>query len=111
MLSLGSGLISSDRPNRSAQEIKERLMKLWAWRIEENRAGCEPRELAEELGLLGGGSSPGAFDDEWAIDQLIEILPIGGKLDAHHDVMEKLAVLSQRMALKAVTAARLLVGR
>src|SRR5882724_8617100 len=90
-------------------EIKERLMKLWAWRIEENRAGCEPRELAEELGAFGWWFVSGAFDDEWAIDQLIEILPIGGKLDAHHDVMEKLAVLSQRMALKAVTAARLLV--
>jgi hypothetical protein len=51
----------------------------------------------------------GAFDDEWAIDELVEILPIGGKVDAHDRVIAKLSALPKTMALKAVTAACLVV--
>lgn len=84
-------------------------MKLWAWRVEEVRSASDLREVDAELGAFGWWFGSGAFDDEWAIDQLIEILPIGGKVDAHHEVMAKLAALPKTMALKAVTAARLLV--
>jgi hypothetical protein len=66
-------------------EIKERLIKLWAWRIHEVRTASDPRQAAEELGAFGWWFVSGAFDDEWALDQLIEILPIGGKVDAHHE--------------------------
>jgi hypothetical protein len=90
-------------------EIKDRLMKLWAWRIEEVRTASDPRQAAEELGAFGWWFVSGAFDDEWAIGELTETLPIGGKVDAHHDVMAKLAALPGTMAARAVTAARLLV--
>ena len=90
-------------------EIKERLMKLWTWRIEEARRASDPSQASEELGAFGWWFISGAFDDEWAIDQLIESMPAGGKVDAYHDVMEKLAAVSPAMALKAVAAARLLV--
>jgi hypothetical protein len=107
LASVGIDLQRARKPLRP--EIKERLMKLWAWRIHEVTIASDPRQAAEELGAFGWWFVSAAFDDDWAIDQLIEILPIGGQVDAHHEVMAKLAALPQTMALKAVTAARLLV--
>ncbi len=107
LASVGIDLERAPKPLRP--DIRERLMKLWAWRAEQVRSASEPREAGEELGAFGWWFVSGAFDDNWAIDQLVDVLPIGGKVDAHHEVMAKLAALPQAMALKAVTAARLLV--
>jgi hypothetical protein len=107
LASVGIDLERAQKPLRA--DIRERLMKLWTWRVEEVRSASDLREVGEELGAFGWWFVCGAFDDEWAIDQLTEMLPIGGKVDAHHEVMAKLAMLPTTMALKAVTAARLLV--
>ncbi len=82
------------------EDMLLRLMALWAHRIAEAR--CSESSHREELSQFGWRFASGKFDDSWAIEQLIAVLHINGKIVSEHLVAERLVSLCPRMPYQVV---------
>ena len=68
-----------------------------------------PEGGAEELREYGWWFASGKFDDEWAIDQLLEVLRIAKWVAPDFSVVERLADLSKAMPVKCIQALTMVV--
>jgi hypothetical protein len=88
-------------------EIRQRLKTLLERRV--GAARERPEGGAEELREYGWWFASGKFDDEWAIDQLLEVLRIARWVAPDFSVVERLADLSKAMPVKCIQALTMVV--
>lgn len=106
---VGYSLYHSEKPIPT--EPLERLSRLWEWRSADLFATAQDRsvdgrtaaEIAKaELAVFGWWFASGAFDDEWALEQLRSVLSVTGRVELEHAAAERLAELSSQHALEAI---------
>lgn len=90
-----------------APEILERLKALWHSRL--GAAKADPGERGSEMGAFGWWFISEKFDEEWAINQLLEALRIQKETEPDDRVVERLSILSARMPLECILCLRALV--
>lgn len=83
-------------------EIAQRLKTLLERRVDAARQ--QPEGAPEELREYGWWFVCGKFDDEWAIDQLLDVLRIAKCVAPDFSVVERLADLSKAMPVKCIRA-------
>jgi hypothetical protein len=71
--------------------VRRRLLELWLERRAAVDAAATERSFAKELSAFGSWFVSGAFDEEWAIQQLTWALRISGKSEPDDLVMRKLS--------------------
>ncbi len=104
---VGRAMHGEDKPP-VPDPIRDRLQALWAWRLSESRA-IEASERAVELAAFGWWFASRKFPDDWALDQLLQALRSGGKLEAGHLVIDELATFSTREPDKTIEALTLII--
>ncbi len=93
-------------------DVQSRLRDLWA-RILEQEINPETPDAREEvLAPFGWWYTAGAFDDDWALDQLIRIAEQGVTPDPINQVMERIpgadaSLQKQLAAVKAIAQTRM----
>jgi len=85
-------------------KVVERFVRLWEWFWVTLVDGQE-EPAKEELGAFGWWLVCGKFDDDWCLDQILQITTLQPALQPEGDIMEKLASLAVRNPAKAVTCA------
>lgn len=72
------------------QEVIERFMLLWAWRLDAARLAGHTESFKDELGAIGWWFESGCFDADWALTQVLEALAMGAQVDPDHRVAKRL---------------------
>jgi hypothetical protein len=75
------------------KDTLERFKVLWLRRYEELLSSGTAADR-EELSAFGSWFASGAFDDAWAIEQLMGLLRLGIMPDPIHSVVERLASIA-----------------
>ena len=83
-------------------EILGRIIKLWETRLEEAKDAQDTESYTAELKAFGSWFVSAKFDDEWAIKQLLDALQLVQETEPAHLVVERLAVVAEKMPLEAV---------
>ena len=83
-------------------ETLERLKELWQLRFFELRVTADQSQYLDEIISFGWWFSSAKFEDQWAIEQLIEVLRLARKTEPDHLVVQRLAAISKQMPLEAV---------
>ena len=86
----GRGLAREQKPVLPV--ILERLTRLWAARFEAVRTAAH--DDGRELEAFGAWFTSGAFDDAWVLKELEAVLERTGRIDPHHEVINRLTELS-----------------
>ncbi len=87
-------------------EVLLRLRNLWETRHGE--AEKEPGKHSEEMGSFSWWFYSEKFDDKWAINQMMRALEISGKTQSDNLIMERLAVLVDKMPKEAIQCLELI---
>lgn len=101
---VGRSLRNTEEP--APPEVLVRIQNLWEQRFYIARQA--PTVHSAELAEFGGLFASGHFEDTWAMTQLLEVLKLIGKAEPGHSVVERLAVLSEKMPYQTVECLRLL---
>jgi len=86
-------------------EVIQRVQDLWEWRLGEAHRLDRPAELRE----FGYWFASGKLPEEWALEQLREVLEYACPANAAHRVTERLADLAPRFPLSAMRCLSLLL--
>jgi hypothetical protein len=89
-------------------EVRERMKRLWAWRLEQAR-GLPREDQITELPQFGWWFTSGRFPDAWALPELLKELHLTRKVEMTHRVVEKLAELAVSEPQSAIEALSLIV--
>lgn len=89
-------------------EIVKRAVSFWNFRIEECKKLKEPKDRIE-LSEFGWWLKSGRLDDEWSLDQTIEVLKLCHFITPDHMVMERLLELADTHPVKVAEVLRLMV--
>lgn len=93
-----------------SEEILNRLASLWEYRLAEIKASDSPSSHESEIAAFGWWFVSGKFEDDWALNQLTEVLRMVGTVDlADREVVERLADLMSLRPKQAITCLRLMV--
>lgn len=90
-------------------ELVERLQKLWHQRVEVAKVSSQIQNYKNELASFGSWFASGKFNDDWAIEQLKQVIKLVNKIEPDHVVVERLAKIVGAMPLEAVECLRLIV--
>ncbi|NQT19452.1 MAG: hypothetical protein HQ592_07090 [Planctomycetes bacterium] len=88
---VGNSLRDYEKP---PEEVVPRFVSLWEWYWSEFGAG-RPDAPPEQFAGFGSWLASGAFDDEWCLKALADVVEVAPVIEPHQDVMEKLAELVQ----------------
>jgi len=91
------------------QVIIKRLEVLWERCISEAISASDKKSFLPELVAFGWWFASAKFRDKWAMEQLLGALRITQKTDMDHLVVERLAVISERMPMETVQCLEYLV--
>jgi hypothetical protein len=83
------------------EEILTRLQALWEMRLR-SIPEVVPDHRGKELGAFAELFASGKFDKRWALEQLSEVVSLGGEVDLDQDVLEYLASCAPDMPLLTV---------
>lgn len=90
---------------RTKEEIEietlGRFQRIWEQRIDKIR-NEDSKEAGIETSTFGWWFASGKLDDSWSIMQLKEVLNITEKIEPNHLVVERLAILVEKMPLASV---------
>jgi hypothetical protein len=89
------------------QEVIERLKKLWGLRLA--AAQTSPAAHHAELSAFSWWFTSGKFDDEWALNQLCNVLRLIGTIQHYLMVPERLAEVASNHPSLAVECLRLMI--
>ncbi len=103
---MGRGLY--DQKEAFETEILERSKILWAKRLNAVKTGGSSADTTELI-PFGWWFASGRLDDTWAIEQLIEVLKIGGWAELDHLVIERLASLTASMPQQVIQCLQMMV--
>ena len=88
-------------------EIKERLIKLWEYRLREVQE--KPEKGVAELEQFGSWFASTSFDDEWSIATLKASLEIAGNADPDFMVIEKLKELATTFPVESMECLAMMI--
>ena len=91
------------------EEVIQRLRRLWESRLRDAGEANDKSPYEKELAAFGWWFASGRFDDNWAIEKLIESIEVGGNVDDRSAVVERLATLTPTMPISVARALRLIV--
>lgn len=80
----------------------DRYKRLWNWRFDAIRLASDPQARVSELSAFGWWLVSGAFDDEWAMEKLLQSVRLVRKTDFEDRVVERLAAVAENMPGEAV---------
>jgi hypothetical protein len=83
-------------------EVIERFKQFWSWRVSVVTGEGDQGASANELSGFGTWFNSGAFDDEWGVTQLLEVLRAAQKVNLDMFVVERLATLAEKFPHQAV---------
>lgn len=89
-----------------------RLQKLWEWRVNKVKSAIATNPQASDLKLFGWWFISGKFDNNWAIDQLMEVLKLTE--DVNDDsvlLFQRLVAIAPSRPLATVECLRLIADR
>jgi hypothetical protein len=89
--------------------ILERLKSLWEERLTIAKTSTAPESHKYEMREFGWWFASNAFEDNWTIEQLLEALRIGGKIELEDEVLKTLDDLVQSMPNKIIECLELMV--
>lgn len=89
--------------------ILDRLKALWKKRLGEAQGAQDIQLFIPEMRSFGWWFVSDKFDDQWAIEQLVEALRCAQITDPNHLVVERLAVISKNMPFEAVQCLELII--
>ena len=93
-----------------SEEILNRPASLWEYRLAETKASDSPSSHESEIAAFGWWFVSGKFEDDWALNQLTEVLRLVGTVDlADREVVGRLADLMSLRPKQAITCLRLMV--
>jgi hypothetical protein len=98
-----------DRTVTVPREIIERLQILWERWLAAAQASIPPVPHTAELAAFGWWFASAKFDDAWALNQLTEVLKLVSKVDADHQIVERLSLLAANMPRQVVECLRLMI--
>jgi hypothetical protein len=87
-------------------EIVKRFEILWNKRL--SVAGSSPESHGMEVSAFGWWFASAKFDDEWSINQLMEVLKLTKKAEPNHLVIERLAEVCKAFPQQGVECLRLM---
>lgn len=87
--------------------LADRLMDIWSNRL--RAAKREPSIAGEELKEFGWWFGSGKLEDQWSINQLLEVLRLAKRVDPDFMVVERLAQVSEALPLEAIQALGMIV--
>ncbi|NPV10052.1 MAG: hypothetical protein HPY83_19065 [Anaerolineae bacterium] len=79
-----------------SEVAKERLHRLWQWRLDEAQIAGDVEAHREEMAAFGWWFTSGRFDETWALDQLAAVLKLAGWVEPTALVLERLAEMAAR---------------
>ncbi len=91
------GKMLQNSENDVPVEVIERLQCLWASRLRATREADEQSLYGDELAAFGWWFASGRFEENWALDRLIESIELGGNIDENSSVVERLARLAPHL--------------
>lgn len=89
------------------KDILDRLKKLWESRLKD--VLTNPNQGTEELEEFGSWFSSGAFEIEWAIDNLQKVLQVTHLASPDFMVLEKLSEIAEEFPLKTIQCLKELI--
>jgi hypothetical protein len=90
------------------KDIIERLQRLWEFRLKDVLA--KPSQGTEELEEFGSWFSSGAFEDEWALNNLQKVLRVTHLASPDFMVLEKLSEIAEEFPLKTIECLKELIA-
>jgi hypothetical protein len=111
---VGFSLFHTEKP--VATEAVDRLQRLWEWRVptlmstiskRDTDTNVDVRAAQSEFKEFGWWFASGAFEPEWALQRLAEVLKGAGTVDLSHAAAEKLAELAPgypKLAVRCLAA-------
>ena len=81
-----------------ASELLPRAQDLWVWRMEDAKS----KGSYTELPAFGFWFTSHVLDERWALDQLLEVLSLAGRVENDYGVVDRLVELASREPLRAV---------
>jgi hypothetical protein len=90
-------------------EILNRLQTLWSTRLDRARRAASTDDFKEELAAFGWWFVSEKFDEEWALQQLREVLLLVQNVDADDFVVERLAALATKYPAMTVECLGLMI--
>ena len=106
---IGRSLEESKKESSVDEETLSRLRALWERRLAAGKQAGSSEERKAELSAFGSWFVSGAFEDEWALEQLEEVLFLTSWAEPDHRVVEHLAELSERFPRQTVNCLEMMV--
>ena len=103
------GRMLQNNKNDFSKEVIQRLKRLWDDRLNAAREAGEPSIHQDELAAFGWWFASGRFNDEWALNRLIETIELGRQIEDKKQVVERLATLAVVIPNPAARALRVMV--
>lgn len=94
-----------------ADDVAERLCRLWEWRVGEARTAERPEAYAKELGAFGWWFASAKFEDNWSLEQLQQALELGAELRHASHVVKRVARIAEATPRPATDCLKLLVKK
>jgi hypothetical protein len=104
---LGRALCESERLDN---RVRERLERLWEWRIWDAERGRREDQLTE-IAAFSSWAEADALNPEWRLTQLERILQLGATLDHESSALGALEKLAHNYPLRSARALRLYLDR
>lgn len=96
-----------DHGAKLEDKIRQRLLKLWEYRLETFKK--IPAIGSEELEEFGSWFSSDAFDGKWAIDNLLNVLLITHNANPDFMVLQKLSAVAEQYPKEAIQCLKELI--
>lgn len=96
-------------PDPVPPEILERFKTLWDRRMKTAKSAAHPEEYIEELAAFGDWIASGRFPVDWAIENLLAVLILTGKVRTSEEMIHQLSVIAPQKTVEAIEALRLIV--
>lgn len=102
------GRMLASEKSEIEQEVIDRLIHFWNFRVEEAKKLNEPKDRIE-LSEFGWWMTSSYLEDEWVLDQAILTLNLCHSITPDHILMDRLVSLSEKFPTKVAEVFRLIV--
>jgi len=90
-------------------DIMERMVELWKWRIGLAQSSKQPKEYEHELISFGKWVGSGKLEPGWGLEQLLAVLSLIGRIKADEKMVEQLASLADKYPQQVIDCFRLMI--
>jgi hypothetical protein len=103
------GRLLQDQGRAAPRPALTRLRRLWEFRLQSARDSTDPGAFTQELAQFGWWYRTAVYEREWALEQVIAVLDLGGEIAAVPFVLEQVAFVASKTPTLALAALRRIV--